>query len=73
MKATCPACRNIGEIPTTPNGHLDWLRCPSCNGTGEVEERGLGIDTPNEHDDARCGWTGLGTCPVCGCEVGRIL
>ncbi|MCZ2414409.1 MAG: hypothetical protein LC136_09175 [Burkholderiales bacterium] len=27
----------------------------------------------SRHDDERCGWTGLGTCPVCGDEVGRIL
>lgn len=24
------------------------------------------------HDDDACGWTGLGTCPECGQEVGRI-
>ena len=27
----------------------------------------------DEHDDELCGWSGLGTCPVCGNEVGRIM
>lgn len=29
--------------------------------------------TIDRHDDAVCRWTGIGTCPVCGNEVGRIL
>lgn len=26
----------------------------------------------DSHDDVRCGWVGVGTCPVCGHESGRV-
>jgi len=29
-------------------------------------------NAPCIHDPETCGWDGLGTCPVCGEEVGRI-
>ena len=31
------------------------------------------LDAINTHDPEICGWDGMGICPVCGEEVGRIL
>jgi len=31
------------------------------------------LDALSDHDPEVCGWDGIGTCPICGEEVGRIL
>lgn len=47
-------------------------RAPSCYlklSIQKVKES----DNAYQHIEEVCGWTGIGTCPVCGGEEGRIL
>lgn len=53
--------RRLSASPPQP---VEPEKCPACH---------EGIYTSPQHDPERCGWDGLGTCPVCGGEAGRVL